>query len=164
MTKKTLEQIEASLTRWKTRLRRAMTAIDKLEKQKKRLVKMHDRDRGVVHTPPHPKEKQSFRPAPMTPLTEAERIAEPVLRKVAGMPSTGAVLVDDDIPAFLRRGQAAQKAADTVVAEQIKTEIEEKKRLKAKGRIATMKAKKAGETQKMPLTGKAALAAIRSAE
>jgi len=150
MTKKTIEQIETSLTRWKTRLRRAMTMIDKLEKQQRRLV----RKRDTYEQPPL---------APRPRLTEAEQVAEPVLRKVAGMPSTGAVLVAapaaDDIPAFLRR-----QSSPSPVAEQIKAEIEEKKRLKARGRIATMKAKKAGETRKMPLTGRAALAAIRSAE
>jgi hypothetical protein len=35
---KTIEAIDASLAKWKTRLRRAMTAIDKLERQRKRLV------------------------------------------------------------------------------------------------------------------------------
>jgi hypothetical protein len=120
-------------------------------------------------------------------MTAAETLAEPVLRKIAGMPkSDGAALVtvppkplpvpvllekleqlapaDDDIPAFLRRGQAAQQAADTVIAEQIKAEQAATKKRKAAGRIATMKAKKAGDTRKMPLTGRAALAAIRSAE
>jgi hypothetical protein len=155
----TLEHIDYSISRWKTRLKRAMTAIDKLEKQKKRLVKAsakpargssdempvekpkpvsapvpetpvarveridHDRDRGVVHRPPHPSEKQSFA---------------------------------DEIPGFLRR-----QAAPSPVAEAIREEQAETKRLKAQGRIAKMKAKQSGETRKMPLTGKAALAAIR---
>jgi hypothetical protein len=163
--KQSLEQIEASLSRWKTRLRRAMTAIDKLEKQSKRLTKAK--------------------------MTAAETLAEPVLRKVAGMPKgDGAALVsaspargssdetahekpspvnapvppapvalaerDDDIPAFLRRQKPGNPIGD-----QIKAEIEEKKKAKARGRIATMKAKQSGDTRKMPLTGKAALAAIR---
>jgi hypothetical protein len=48
------------------------------------------------------------------------------------------------------------------VAEQIAAEQAETKKKKAQGRIAKMKAKKSGETRKMPLTGKAALEAIRN--
>ena len=62
--------------------------------------------------------------------------------------------IDTSIPAFLRR-------KPDPVAEQIAAEQKDLKRRKAQGRIATMKAKKSGETRKMPLTGKAALAAIR---
>jgi len=41
-------------------------------------------------------------------------------------------------------------------------EIESRRRAKARGRIAKLLAKKRGETKRMPLSGKAALEAIRS--
>jgi hypothetical protein len=59
------------------------------------------------------------------------------------------------IPTFLQR-----KPLDPVAAE-IKAEQDETKRLKARGRIEKMKAKKSGAMTAMPLTGKAALDAIR---
>jgi hypothetical protein len=57
------------------------------------------------------------------------------------------------IPTYL------QRKLDPVAAE-IKTEQDETKRLKARGRIEKMKAKKSGAMTAMPLTGKAALDAI----
>jgi hypothetical protein len=122
----TLEHIDFSISRWKTRLKRAMTAIDKLEKQRKRLIK------GATVPPPD--------------LAIAPPLAKAVVKEI-----------DTSIPSFLRR-------SPDPVAEAIKAEQAETKRLKASGRIAKLKAKQSGETRKMPLTGKAALAAIRSAE
>jgi hypothetical protein len=58
------------------------------------------------------------------------------------------------IPSFLQR-----KKLDPVAAE-IKAEQEATKKAKAKGRIEKMKAKQRGDLKKMPLSGKAALAAI----
>jgi hypothetical protein len=63
---------------------------------------------------------------------------------------------DTGIPAFLQR-----KKLDPV-AEQIKADQEATKKAKARGRIDRMKAKQRGDLKKMPLTGKAALAAIRA--
>jgi hypothetical protein len=62
--------------------------------------------------------------------------------------------IDTGIPTFLQR-----KKLDPV-AEQIKAEQEETKRAKARGRVEKMKAKQRGDLKKMPLSGKAALAAI----
>jgi hypothetical protein len=74
----------------------------------------------------------------------------------ANVPSSNQPPKDDlGIPDFLRRSKPDP------VAEQIKQEQAETKKIKAAGRIAKMKAKKSGETKKMPLTGKAAIAAIR---
>jgi hypothetical protein len=143
--KQSLEQIEASLSRWKTRLRRAMTAIDKLEKQRKRLV------RGVAvraSVPAHPTVDSETTLGTVPPPDLA--IAPPLAKAVAKE-------IDTSIPSFLRR-------SPDPVAEAIKVEQAETKRLKAKGRIAKMKAKQSGETKRMPLSGKAALAAIRSPE
>jgi hypothetical protein len=135
MTKKTLEQIEASLSRWKTRLRRAMTAIDKLEAQKKRLAK---------------------RQASLPDLAIAPPLAVAVKPKPAPAPPVKGE-IDTSIPAFLQRRKLDP------VAEEIAAEQAETKRKKAQGRIAKLKAKQSGETRRMPLTGKAALDAIRNA-
>jgi hypothetical protein len=143
----TLEHIDFSIGRWKTRLRRAMTAIDKLEKQRKRLVKAQASAPDLAIAPPLAK---AILPVPVL-LEKLDQLAPP---KPAEW--SAANPIEDDIPAFLRRQTSASP-----VAEQIKAEIEEKKKLKARGRIATMKAKQSGETRKMPLTGKAALQAIR---
>jgi type IV secretory pathway VirB10-like protein len=64
------------------------------------------------------------------------------------------------IPDFLRR-TAEAKAKDAEAAEAIRQEQAERKTAKARGRIAKLKAAQAGDTKRMPLTGKAALAAIR---
>jgi hypothetical protein len=44
----------------------------------------------------------------------------------------------------------------------LQQQIEERRRAKARGRIAKLLAKKRGDTRKMPLSGKAALAAIKA--
>jgi len=134
----TLEHIDYSISRWKTRLKRAMTAIDKLEKQRKRILKAQA---DLAVAPPLAKAVERGLQAGVQPLPPAPRAPVP--------PKT-----DDDIPSFLRR-------SPDPVAEAIKVEQAETKRLKAQGRIAKMKAKQSGETKRMPLTGKAALAAIR---
>lgn len=129
MARKTLEQIDASLARWQTRLRRAVNSIERLQKQRKRIAKAK----------PPAKPEPSAKPAP--PVRE---VIEPPKGEI-----------DTSIPAFLQR-----KKPDPV-AEQIRQDQADAKRRKTAGRIATMKAKRSGETRKMPLTGKAALEAIR---
>jgi hypothetical protein len=139
----TLEHIDYSISRWKTRLKRAMTAIDKLEKQRKRILKARA---DLAVAPPLAKAVRVSVPAHPTVDSETTLGAVP--------PPSQAKEVDTSIPSFLRR-------SPDPVAEAIKVEQAETKRLKAQGRIAKMKAKQSGETRKMPLTGKAALAAIR---
>jgi hypothetical protein len=129
----TIEYIDESLARWKTRLKRAVTTIDKLEKQKKRLMKK-------------------------SPMAIAETLAEPVLvNPKTELPKAEPAPADLGIPDFLRR----QSQPDPV-AEQIREEQAATKKAKARGRIEKMKAKKAGELKKMPLSGKAALDHIRN--
>jgi hypothetical protein len=110
--------------------------VDKLEKQRRRLEKGARPDLAIA--PPGSK-----RPEP-----------KPV---VAPVPAAVPAPITDDlaIPTFLQR-----KPLDSVAAE-IKAEQEEHKQAKARGRIAKMKAKARGDLAKMPLTGKAALEAIR---
>lgn len=129
----TTDDLDIAIARWQTRLKRAVNTIDKLQKRRKRLV--------AKAAAPKPKPAPKPTPAPMPPH-EPEPMPSPV---------------DLTIPDFLRRGQAAQAAVDEIIAEQA-----EHKRKKTAGRIAKMKAKKSGELRKMPLTGKAALDAIRN--
>jgi hypothetical protein len=134
-----LKRIEEAIVRWQTRLRRAANTLGKLEKQRKRAEK------AALKPPP-----ESKRPTAMVRVT-SEPVANPnnVRLKFKS--------VDDlAIPTFLQR-----KQLDPVAAE-IKAEQEETKRKKAQGRIAKLKAKKSGATKAMPLTGKAALDAIRN--
>jgi hypothetical protein len=171
MTRKTetIAHLDASIARWKTRLKRSVTMIDKLEKKRKRMLKVHQpsvADRLVeeiaapvaVKVTSHPvanpnNVKLTFEPLGPTGLSG------PQCHGAVGVPDPDANL---DIPEFLRRGQAAQKAVDAVIADQIRKEQATTKVAKARGRIATMKAKKAGETRKMPVSGKAALDLIRN--
>jgi len=138
---KTIEHLDASIARWKTRLKRAVNMIDKLEKQRKRMTLL-----------PKPRAKlaATVKPEPLA-VTILKEMAAPVPAPVK------AAEIDDDIPAFLRRQSSPSPEAEQIRAEQAAT-----KKKKAAGRIAKMKAKQSGETKRMPLTGRAALEAIRN--
>jgi hypothetical protein len=71
-----------------------------------------------------------------------------------------------EIPDFLRRAGNIGKMtpADLAAMAAIDAEQKERKRTKSHNRIATMNAKKSGETRRMPLEGKAALAKIRAGD
>ena len=160
MARKTAEDLaalDASIKRWKTRMKRAMTMIEKLEKRRKRIA---------------------TKSAPAKPLTTGSSYM-PVSPEPGNAGTVKVTLVDPDkkaydeawrqtlppdtgIPEFLRRGAAAQAAVnDVIAAEEIKAEQATKAKAKAAGRIAKMKAKKAGDLKKMPLSGKAALDYIK---
>jgi hypothetical protein len=158
----TIEQLDASIKRWKTRLRRAVNTLGTLEKKRNRLA-----TKAAVAAVLDPM-IAAMKPGPVT----IEVTRHPVLTTASSnMPASpepgnaGTVQitpVNTDIPEFLRRGQAAQKAVDEVIADQIREEQAATKKAKAQGRIAKMKAKKAGDLKKMPLSGRAALDAIRN--
>lgn len=136
MTKKTIEQVDTAIARWQSRLRRAVNAIERLQKQRKRMVK----------------------PRPLAQvLGPVENVGSmpPVPKGLLPLDKLDPPPADTGIPVFLQR-----KKLDPA-AEQIMQQQQETKRRKASGRIAKMKAKRSGETKKMPLTGKAALQAIR---
>jgi len=170
MTRKTetIEHLDASIARWKSRLKRSVTMIDKLEKKRKRMLKVHQpsvADRLVEEIAAPVAVKVTSHP--VANPDNVKLTFEPLgLTGPSGPQCPGAVGVDPDanldIPEFLRRGDAAQKAADAVIADQIREEQATTKVAKARGRIATMKAKKSGETRKMPVSGKAALDLIRN--
>jgi hypothetical protein len=148
---KTLEQIDASLARWQTRLKRAVNAIEKLGKQRKRLLMKPHLDRVKARA------TAANAPAP-TPAPPDLAVAPPLAKAARGWSPERQTFVKEDtgIPAFLQRSKP------DAVGEQIAKEIAERSKAKARGRIAKMKAKKSGETRKMPLTGRAALDAIRN--
>jgi hypothetical protein len=160
--KPTIEAVDASLARWKTRLRRAMTAITKLEAQRKRLAAKQAVPASTLVAAVKGHIARS-RPRAHADLADLGATLGPAIREAAQ--DAGMVPVkspDLDIPEFLRRGKAAQEAADQVIADGIREEQAATKKAKAAGRIAKLKAKKSGELKKMPLSGRAALDAIRN--
>jgi hypothetical protein len=130
-----LDRNAAAIKRWRTRLKRAMSMLEKLEKQRRRLEKPRLIPVGV----------------------HAKIVDETVMATLQAAPVVTTPTPADDlgIPSFLRRNP------DPVV-EAIKAEQAETKKLKAKGRIEKMKAKKRGDLKKMPLSGKAALDLINN--
>jgi hypothetical protein len=132
-----LEHNAAAIKRWRTRLKRAMSMLDKLERQRKRLE-------AKAEAPPKPKT------VTLTP-------AKPVVNNVTDIPFTELPIADDlAIPPFLQRKKLDPVAAE-IAAEQKATKL-----AKSRGRIDKMKAKQRGDLKRMPLTGKAALEAIRN--
>jgi hypothetical protein len=140
----TLGQIERSLDRLRSRLYRTVNAINKLEKAHRRVKRRM--------------ELEALQPKPAP---------EPVA--VVTLPATHPTAVNiaktevDDlsIPAMFirpRLNQADEAAKAGILAQQ-----EASKKAKTAARIAKLKADKAGERSKMPLSGKAALAAINQA-
>lgn len=149
MKRNTLEDNAVALKRWRSRLKRAMTMIEKLERQRKRLEAKSQSGVGLPSAAraDHPKKL-----VPRQPAARPEPLAVTIMREITEPPKE----IDTSIPSFLKR-------TPDPVAEQIKAEQAETKRAKARGRIERMKAKQRGDLKKMPLTGKAALAAIRGA-
>ena len=151
-----LADIDAAISRWETRLFRTVTALQKLRKQRKRitnpaLMKASDEHRakyplGHVHE------------------IKVQGVTVPVPDAQVDDPLPSEPTDDLAIPGFLSRNLPGHgryhTQADLDAEAKLKAEIEEKKKLKAKGRIAKLKAKQSGETKKMPLSGKAALAYI----
>ena len=143
-----LSEIEAAINRWETRLFRAATALMKLRQQRKRIkdpasMKRHDE---------HPRSTDAAIKVMgvKIPLdNEPPLIALPVEPK------------DDlSVPAFLQR---AKNPADKMAKSEIVAAQAEHKKRKAMSSTAKRKAAAKGETRKMPLSGKAALAYIENA-
>lgn len=146
----TLEHVRASIKRWRSRARRAQTALDKLYRQEARLLR-----------------NPAVPPAEPAPVVEPVAPPPPVLSP--GNTDYDALLahVEDQlsIPPFLQRAPAgvARKSPLTPEGEAELVKAAEVKKTKARGRIAKLKAKQSGATRKMPLEGKAALAFIKGA-
>lgn len=134
------EKLCLKIKRWRTRAKRAATAIVKLERQKLRM------DRKAAQAP-KPTEA-SF--AQMIMKAPPPEVLSELLR-----PTDCADLA---IPDFLDRTAAAQR--DKEAATVLRQEIAEKQRARAVARISRMKAKQSGATKQMPLQGRDALRAI----
>ena len=76
-----------------------------------------------------------------------------------GHAPTRVIDTDDDVPDFLRR-KAEGDAKDAAARAELLAEQSGRKKNKDRARIEKLKASQAGDTKKMPLSGKAALAAI----
>jgi hypothetical protein len=92
-----------------------------------------------------------------------ERPGDPELKNfVEALPAAGiAQTAGLDLPSFLDRSRSGEKR-DEIAREAIEAERAERAKLKKKIQDDERAAKRRGDTKRMPLTGKAALAAIRS--
>jgi hypothetical protein len=129
----------ASLIRYEDRLKIARRKLDRL---KRAAIKALEKDAATL--------------PPSIPVPPAKATTEITNIPVMELP----IADDSDIPTFLDRRKIGDQK-DKEAAAKIAAEQAERKTLKARGRIAKMKAKQNGETRKMPLTGRAALEAIR---
>jgi hypothetical protein len=141
---KQLAKVEADIVRWQRRVRRAVNAVTRLGKQKDRLLKRI----ATVVPVTAPRTEPVVTPAPKPPTP-------------AVAPAAAASADRLDIPGFLQR-TAEGKAKDDAAAAQIKADQAETAKRRKAGQDTRRKATNRGETRKMPLTGKAALAAIRA--
>jgi len=158
MKRMTIDECDAAIKRWRTKFRIAINRLDDLERIKKRLVARLAKEAAEARAA----EQAPAQHHPVTmiavaaPAVETDHLSEPAFEKLAT-----AKPVDDDMPDFLRRRKEGDQR-DALAREAILAEQTERKKNKARARIETMKAKKAGDLKKMPLTGKAALDAIRN--
>jgi len=108
-----LAAIDASMKRWLTRNKRATNALSRLAKQRDRLLKPRDVS------------KMSPAMAKALEVADYDAIEKAAARLVDAEPSLLPHQVDAivkakdglDLPGFLARGQAAQKAVDKVIAD-----------------------------------------------
>jgi hypothetical protein len=143
-----LEHNAAAIKRWRSRLKRAMTMLEKLERQRKRFEKVARAELAIA-----PPTATRPKPVPASALVAAVRtVVKPEPKPVVTEVDTSFPA----FPAFLQRNKL-----DPVAAE-IANQQETTKRAKSRGRVEKMKAKQRGDLKKMPLTGRAALDAIRN--
>jgi len=128
---------------------RVETTLPKLERQLRRY------ERAPAITPTAPS---------VEPLTDHDLLLAGGVTMESKSPPA------DGLPDFLRRTPNEQREqaglppigpGPDAVTTQFAAEIAERKKAKARGQAATRKAKQSGATKRMPLQGKAALAAIR---
>jgi hypothetical protein len=136
--------------------------LDKLSRIAAKLKAVRRSVERYERTPMHPVKpeplavtifREMAKDAPAASVNVEPPAPTPAPQAAAPVPAPASV--DDDMPDFLRRSKP------DAVGEAIAAEQEARRKAKAHGRIATLKAKKSGATKQMPLEGKAALAAIR---
>lgn len=146
-----LQKTLAAIKRWEPKLRRAVNTLDRLNRTRRRLEKMIANPVKVKVERPKPV-TVVIKPEPKPTLSEScDHIASAMIQGKSFEQANA----DLEIPGFLQRGKPDP------VAVEIAREQEERKKAKARGRIAKLKAKQSGETRRMPLQGKEALALIR---
>jgi hypothetical protein len=106
-----------------------------------------------------PAEEEQQKPAPQAPVDDGTGIPEFLRRG----PSTSAPAAERqaELAVITPTHQEPANNKDKLAADEIRPKQEEQRKRKARNRIETMKAKKSGATDRMPLEGKAALAAIK---
>jgi hypothetical protein len=133
-----LQQVEASLRRWHTRLTRATNAIRKLEAKRRRLS------------------------GPTRPKTLADRSPrndKGISGTISKTPPIPDTIPLPELDAFFQRGRAAQAAVDELT---VPAFLDRRDPVVAEEMTKARKAKEADARKAMPLTGKAALAKIKS--
>lgn len=152
-----LDDVCAKIDRWERRQRRAINALKRLYLQRRRLEQKAKLTAAAKVSPKTVEPVKASNAALASAMNDSGAFAPFVC--VPGGP-------DDDIPAFLKR--EAVKAKDAEAAAKVKAEQEAEKKRKAelaKERRAvkqeTVEAELTGKRKKMPLQGRAALAAIR---
>jgi hypothetical protein len=147
-----LQQVELSMKRWHTRLVRASNALRKLEQKRRRLAakgstppveKLGAVVAAVERTEAIPLPELDAFFVPTRPKTLADRSPrndKGISGTISKQPPPAEMIEDTSIPAFLDR-------RDPLIAEQM---------------TKARKAKEADARKAMPLTGKAALAKIKS--
>jgi hypothetical protein len=169
--KHTPEQVEAALDRWRSKLKYAFGAVERYEQEKKRMERAK-RPRGHADISDL---AGTIGPAIRESIKDQKVIGKPVTVIGIAAPERPA---DDklEIPTFLKREKpkvedvsdiswsemTGANLRDTEARIAIETENANRRIAKSRARISKMKAKKAGDLKKMPLSGKAALAHIRN--
>jgi hypothetical protein len=138
--------------RWERRLFRAANELQRLRQERKRLYKNLDLPPATVRETEEPLLAPAHHVA--EDRSTPTNVAAPIKNNASAKPAAGDVDDGLDIPAALDRNRRLQTMADPMTKEK-KAErraIEKEKR----------EAEPRGQTRKMPLTGKAALDAIRA--
>jgi len=112
------------------------------------------------------REKLAAKPAnaakPALPPMRLDETRVVISTRPQDRPPAGSDEPNLEIPDFLRR-QKEGEAKDAAAREEILAQQSGRKQAKSRARVGKMLAEKAGDTKRMPLTGKDALAAIRRA-
>jgi hypothetical protein len=147
-----LQALDEARARWWRRVVRAVNAIDKIDGQRKRLLKPKPLDRL---DPPVPAEKSNGK----TDISWNEMVGDDLrgsmLDRTAELPDYQRKLAE------AAEKKAAAEAKDKAAMADIRASQLARVRIKAKASAAKSKAKAKGELRRMPLQGKDALRAIR---
>src|SRR3974390_2879151 len=147
---KNADDIRASLKRWRSRMVRAANVVNKLELALRRIEKREAEEPKPKALPPPIKETAALLPPSPSPVAEIPPqphrpppISEATKKEWQALNSA------------MRAAFFGGKTKDDQAANELRNQIVERKKAKARGRVAKLKAKQAGELKRMPLSGKA---------